>query len=290
MPPVGHAAAGRAAPPAGFAPVGPTGSPSPGLGPVPDGPGGPGRGKAAVREPGLPGDGTRPGAAGRATVLGTSVKDTPTVLSPAVPADEEYEERARPPVPPQRGLAVLLAVLAVLLFGVLPSVLLLRDAVNDPVYTGLDRLQVPGWAKLAHEDLASGNRYCIGTCRLRERTWQSAQPTAQTDAVYETALRRQGWLRVTGSQCPAVQTGVYTCWEHDQYVMNLWTRDATCSTSQAGGATLGPSAPKPSNELNTVPSPGGSAPPPRTGQATAACPVSQVTAKVGNRIDPDWHR
>jgi hypothetical protein len=223
------------------------------------------------------------------------VKDAPTVVQPAVPAEAEpqFEEREPAPVPPQRGIAWLLVALSVLLLGILPTILVLKDATADPVFTGLDQLQLPSWAKLAHEDLASGDRYCMGTCRLRERTWQSGRPTDETDAVYETALRRQGWLRVTGKDCPTVQPGVYTCWQRDQYVLNLWTRDATCGTSLDGGPSLGPSAPKPTNELNVVPSTpaGGPTPSPqRSGPATAACPASQVTAKVGNRIDPDWQK
>jgi hypothetical protein len=198
--------------------------------------------------------------------------------------DGEYDEPAA-----GRNAALLLAGLALVLLAVLPALFLIADVARDPVYAGLDRLAVPSWARLAHEDMYSGNRYCVGTCRLRERVLQSGRPTAQTDSVYQTALRGAGWSKVT-TGCPTGRPGVYTCWQRDQYVLDLWTRDADCTTSQAGGANPGPSMVVPSNEVETVPSAAPTAAPTRTGPVTAACPLSQVTVKVGNRADPLWHK
>jgi hypothetical protein len=190
-----------------------------------------------------------------------------------------------------RGAALLLAGLTIVLLAVLPALFLIRDAARDPVYTGLDALAVPAWAKIGHEDMYSGNRYCVGSCRLRERVLQSARTTAETDAAYQGALREAGWLRLTGGgQCPTGRAGVYTCWQRDQYVLDLWTRDATCATSQAGGPNPGPSMVVPSNAMDTVPSAAPSVAPRQSGPVTAACPVSQVTVKVGNRADPLWHK
>jgi hypothetical protein len=189
-----------------------------------------------------------------------------------------------------RGAAMLLAGLAVVLLAVLPALFLIRDAASDPVYGSLNALAVPSWAKIGQEDMSSGNRYCVGTCRLRERVLQSARSTTETDAAYQGALRKAGWERLTGAKCPTSPTGVYTCWQRDQYVLDLWTRDASCATSQAGGPNPGPSLVVPSNAIDAVPSAAPSVAPTRNGPVTAACPVSQVTVKVVNRADPLWHK
>jgi hypothetical protein len=178
----------------------------------------------------------------------------------------------------------------VVLLAVLPALFLIRDAARDPVYAGLDALAVPAWANLGHEDMYSGNRYCVGSCRLRERVVQSGRPSAETDPAYQGALRTAGWERLTGAQCPKTATGVYSCWQRDQYVLDLWTRDASCATSQAGGPNPGPSLVVPSNAIDAVPSAAPSVAPTARGPVTAACPASQVTVKVGNRADPLWHK
>jgi hypothetical protein len=211
--------------------------------------------------------------------------DAPTGRPPAAGND------GHPPEDPQsrRNATLLLAGLAIVLLAVLPSLFLVRDMLRDPVYASLDALAVPGWAKIGHDDMDSGNRYCFGTCRLRERVLQSARPTGETDAAYEAALRIEGWTKLTSGHCPTGQPGVYTCWQRDQYVLDLWTRDANCATSQNGGPNPGPSLVVPSNEVEGAPSAAPSVNGSRAGPATAACPVSQVTVKVANRADPLWH-
>jgi hypothetical protein len=196
------------------------------------------------------------------------------------------------PAAPARGSSLLLVGLTLVLLAVLPALFLLKDLASDPVYAGLDSLNVPAWAKLAHQDAQTGNRYCVGSCELRERVVQSGRPTEQTDAAYQSALRKAGWTPLTGEKCPTGQPGKYTCWQREQYALDLWARDANCTTSGAGGPTLGPSAVLPSGEAGMGEmgeSPASSAAPSSTGPATAACPASQVTIKVGNRADPLWH-
>ncbi len=273
-PPAARAAAGSAAlrsPAAPGSPVGPPGSP---VGP----PGSP------VAAPGSP-VGATGSPVGRSAAPGNGEAVPPRKVRVPELDDEPEDEPA-----PGRGAALLLAGLAIVLLGVLPALFLIREAANDPVYTGLDGLSVPSWARLAHEDTYSGNEFCVGTCRLRERVIQSGRSTAETDAVYQTALRNAGWVPATGLHCPTGQPGVYTCWQRDQYVLDMWTRDASCATSQAGGPNPGPSLVVPSNEVEAVPSATPSTPPSRAGPVTAACPLSQVTVKVGNRADPLWHQ
>jgi hypothetical protein len=119
----------------------------------------------------------------------------------------------------------------------------------------------------------------VQTCRLRERTWRSARPASDTAPVYQRALVDAGWSRSRTTGCPT--TPGYTCWERDEYVLDLWTRDASCDLA---GLVPAPGTSAPSgNPSGPAPTPDGSAPP-------AVCAGSFVTAKVANRVDPNWHR
>jgi hypothetical protein len=181
----------------------------------------------------------------------------------------------------RRFRLITLAAVAVVLLAALPAIFLIRDAAGDPVFAGLDSLAVPGWADQSHQDLASGNRWCIQTCRLRERTWRSAKATADTDKVYEQALVAAGWHQWHTAGCPT-SAGTYTCWQRDEYALDLWTRDAPCDLANVAPAPgSSPSALDPS--ANPIPTPG-------TTEAPATCTGSLVTAKVANRGDPNWHR
>src|SRR6266545_1426427 len=102
-----------------------------------------------------------------------------------------------------RAPVLALAVAALVLFVALPAVFLLRDASADPVFADLDNLRLPSWAAQAHEDSATGNRWCVQTCRLRERTWRSAKPAQATDPVYRQALSDAGWRLTQTGSCPA---------------------------------------------------------------------------------------
>jgi hypothetical protein len=165
------------------------------------------------------------------------------------------------------------------LLGLLPAIFLVRDAAGDPVFAGLDSLELPGWAAQGHQDLASGNRWCVDTCMLRERTWHSTKPAADTDPVYRRALISAGWQPWHTAGCPTAP-GSYTCWQRDEYVLDLWTRDTPCSLASVPPTPL---AGGPSASANPVPTPTGAEPPP-------TCAGSLVTAKVANRVDPNWHR
>ncbi len=200
----------------------------------------------------------------------------------------ERQERPGPRPQPQRPaltpnakrfrLAALAAV-AVLLLGALPAFFVIRDAVRDPVFAGLDALNLPSWADQQHVDQASGSRWCVDTCRLRERTWRSAKTAQETDPVYESALLAAGWSRWHTAGCPKGGTGVYTCWQRDQYKLDLWTRPAACALNDLA-PTLGPSA---NASATPVPTPTGTGPPP-------TCAGSLVTATVADGADPSWHK
>jgi hypothetical protein len=187
----------------------------------------------------------------------------------------------------RRARLITLAAVAVVLLGVLPTVLLLRDAGKDPALTALDSLNVPGWAAEQHEDAVSGNRWCIDTCRLRERTWRSTKGAKETDPVYQQALIQTGWQPWHSPGCPTGTAGIYTCWQRDQYVLDLWSRNAPCDLSNVAPAPSSgaPSGAPPSGNPSAVPipTPTGSEPPP-------TCSGSLITVKVSDKIDPHWHK
>jgi hypothetical protein len=183
-------------------------------------------------------------------------------------------------------MGALVAVITFLL-AVVPGAFLLRDTVQDPIFVSLDQLSIPAWANLAHEDASSGNRFCVKDCELAERAYQSGRPTAATDTAFQQALLAAGWRHRTAG-CPSGVGGRYSCWQHDQYVLDLWTRDANCSTSEATTAPVPPGATIPAMNLplgQVTPAPG----PNPTGPPTANCPLSQVTVKVAHSGDPHWH-
>jgi hypothetical protein len=181
----------------------------------------------------------------------------------------------------RRFRLVTLAAVAVVLLAALPAIFLIRDAAGDPVFAGLDNLTLPGWARQSHVDNASGSRWCVQTCRLRERTWRSVKPPADTEPVYERALLDAGWRQRHTAGCPSAP-GVYTCWQRDEYALDLWTRDAPCDLANVAPVPgTSPSGFDPS--ANPIPAPTGS-------ERPATCGGSLVTAKVANLGDPNWHR
>jgi hypothetical protein len=178
-----------------------------------------------------------------------------------------------------------LAGLVLVLLVALPLFLLIRDSAKDPVISNLNSLSLPGWAAVGHQDQSSGSRWCIQTCRWRERTWRSTKATADTDQAYRSALSSAGWSPLT-TGCPAAPgTGKYSCWQREQNRLDLWTRDAVCGLSNVApspGAPAPSVAPSPSDpNLLPLPEPSGSGPPP-------TCQGALVTAKVAPVTDPHW--
>jgi hypothetical protein len=177
-----------------------------------------------------------------------------------------------------------LAGLVLVLLVALPLFLLIRDSAKDPVTANLDSLNVPSWAAVGHEDATSGSRWCVKTCRWRERTWRSDKASRDTDPAYRSALSAAGWTTLT-TGCPAAPgTGSYSCWQREQYRLDLWTRDAVCGLSGVApspGATLPAATPSAGPNDLPLPVPSASGPPP-------TCQGALVTAKVAARLDPHW--
>jgi hypothetical protein len=201
--------------------------------------------------------------------------EQPVLDLPRRGAAELRRQAGRKPV-------IALAVAALVLLAGLPAAFLIHDTSVDPVFAGLDALSLPAWAAQTHQDTATGSRWCVHECRLRERTWRSAKPAPATDPVYQQALTEAGWQPRSVAACPRQATGVATCWQHDGYVLDLWTRDAPCDLSNVAPVPARPDAsggPGPDPNAG-IPSPGASGPP-------ATCQGALVTVKVTDRYNPD---
>ena len=172
-----------------------------------------------------------------------------------------------------RTATFVLLVLAIV--GAPAAFFVIREFTRDPVFVELDNLNVPAWAAGKHTDAAVGSRWCIEECRSRQRTWESARGPEETNRAYVAALKRAGWTSWNVPQCPAPGVdGVETCWQRDEYVLDLWVRAAVCETKGVR-PTVAPSKPP-----STAPSP---SPPPAVSPANV-CPGAIATIKVYNRI------
>jgi hypothetical protein len=171
-----------------------------------------------------------------------------------------------------------LILVAMLLLAAYPVYLFTRSVAEDPVFGGLDALDLPSWAAIQHDDAAEGSRWCIEQCRYRKRTWASERKPDETNQAYVTALQAAGWRPRTTGFCPQVSEGVASCWKRDEYVMDMWIREPICDV------------PPPRPSISPLPpaataSPASPAPPAADVSPTPLCPGSLVTVSVFNAID-----
>jgi integrin beta 3 len=176
----------------------------------------------------------------------------------------------------KRRLRVLTLVsLSVVVLGLLPLFFGIRTATRDPVFTSIDALDLPVWAATDVKDQSSGSRWCFIECRFRERTAQSQQPFAQTGTVYANALTAAGWQRRTAGPCAdqpiKPEDGTYTCWQRDEFTLDLWVRLPECAVDAI--AAQDPAALPSTGPDGTV----STAPPEK-------CTGSTVSIKVQNAI------
>jgi hypothetical protein len=178
-----------------------------------------------------------------------------------------------------------LTVVALLLLGGFPVYLGVKSVAKDPVFAALDALALPSWAAAGEpKDNSRGNRWCIGECRLRDRTWQSDKGPTDTQAAYFHALTQAGW-RPRTEGCPDhAKDGIASCWHRDEYVLDLWVRAPICDQPPPRpipGASRPAANPTPSGGTT-----GGSTSGAGGGEVTSdECPGALVTVKVYNAID-----
>jgi hypothetical protein len=191
--------------------------------------------------------------------------------------------------------AATLSLIAAVVLGAPVGVLAIRWATQDPVFVEFDGMDLPGWAAGAHHDEAYGSRWCIKECRFRERTWESSRGPDETNQVYATALRSNGWQPWTVPGCPAEGIdGFDSCWQRDEYVLDLWVRVPVCDvkpvrptvgpTDQPGAGAGGPkTSASPVSPVAASAEPSG-APTTPPAASDPSCPGSVATLKVFNRI------
>ncbi|MBT8224274.1 MAG: hypothetical protein HKP61_03455 [Dactylosporangium sp.] len=173
-----------------------------------------------------------------------------------------------------------LALIVIAVVGAPVGFFAIREAARDPIFAELDGWNLPDWAATDHQDEAYGSRWCIRECRFRERTWESSKDAATTNAAYVAALKQAGWVIWQVPGCPPEGVdGHDSCWQRDEYVLDLWVRDAPCEITPVrptvgptpdGSPPADPVEAAPSAEANGIPGPG--------------CGTSLATVKVFNRI------
>lgn len=181
-----------------------------------------------------------------------------------------------------RVATITLVILAVI--GAPLGYFIIQEAARDPIFAELDRWDLPDWATGNPQDEAYGSRWCIRECRFRERTWESSKESATTNEAYLEALRDAGWATWTVAGCPAEGVDGYdSCWQRDEYVLNLWVRDAPCEITPIR-PTVGAASSEPTAETSAAASPSESVSPSVNGIPSAGCGTSLATVKVFNRI------
>ncbi|GAB3659637.1 hypothetical protein [Glycomyces tarimensis] len=145
-------------------------------------------------------------------------RGAPDPISEALATTGNRIERLRRTVLAVAGAAVLL-VAAVLWAG--------RAFTLDPTRRAVDELEVPAWAATAVGDETYGNRWCLGECRVRVRTWASEGTVEDTANEYWQALLRNGWIPADEEMCVGAE-GEGGCYVRDELFMELWVVPVAC--------------------------------------------------------------
>lgn len=173
---------------------------------------------------------------------------------------------------------------------------IIREFTRDPVFVELDNLNLPEWAARNPTDGALGSRWCIHECRSRQRTWESARGPEETNRAFVGKLKDAGWVEWDIPDCQAEGVdGIETCWQRDEYVLDLWVRAAVCEVKGARPTVAPPaSTGKPTAKAPASRPAGGQSAEPQPSEVespapapTAICPLAVATIKVFNRISYD---
>jgi hypothetical protein len=173
----------------------------------------------------------------------------------------------------QQLKSVTLTLVVLLLLAAYPVYLFAQALAKDPVFSGLDGLDLPQWAAYEHADRAEGSRWCLDNCRSRTRTWLSERGPEETQAAYVQALNSDGWRAYAGTCQQSADDSVITCWKKDEYVMVMHVYPPVCE------------APPPRDPVpGATPTATESASPEPT-DTRPVCPEAAVTMYISNAID-----
>ncbi len=98
----------------------------------------------------------------------------------------------------------------------------------DPTRRAVDDLDVSAWAAAEARDEIYGNRWCVGECRVRVRTWSSEGTVEDTGREYRGALLEDGWAPAEGRRCVGGE-GESGCYVRDELFLELWVVPVTCA-------------------------------------------------------------
>jgi hypothetical protein len=169
--------------------------------------------------------------------------------------------------PASTNVRVLVGAVVLVLLVVIPGILVLQARGANPAIDRLNALSLPSWGAQHPQDHASGSRWCLRSCMVTERTWDSDRPVADTASAYADALKAAGWT--PANTCSKFPDGVQTCWVLDQNELDLTVGKSPCA--------LGTPPPN-VHSVDGVPPDPSSKPP-------AGCAQTSVHAKVTDQIN-----
>ena len=169
----------------------------------------------------------------------------------------------------QQLKSITLTLVVLLLLAAYPIYLFTQSLARDPIFSGLNGLNLPEWAKYDLEDRKTedGNRWCIPKCLGWQRTWWSKRDITESQAAYAQALLDDGWRRYEGPCIQTADDSVITCWQKDEFVMVMHVFVPFCEEP----------APRP-----TLPGTTPTAEPTPTGPT---CPGAKVEMYISNAVD-----
>ncbi|HLU28433.1 MAG TPA: hypothetical protein VKZ65_08330 [Glycomyces sp.] len=98
----------------------------------------------------------------------------------------------------------------------------------DPTRRAVDDLDVSAWAAAEARDEIYGNRWCVGECRVRVRTWSSEGTVEDTGREYRAALLEDGWAPAEERRCLG-DGSESDCYARDELFLELWVMPVTCA-------------------------------------------------------------
>lgn len=167
----------------------------------------------------------------------------------------------------QQLKAITLTLVVLLLLAAYPVYLSTQSLAQDPIFSGLDALNLPEWARYEYDDdHDDGTRWCIPKCLTRQRSWHSERDVTETQGAYAQALLDAGWRRYEGACQRAADESVITCWQKDEFVMVMRVREPLCEEP----------APRPA-----IP---GATPTAEPSPTRPVCPKAIVTMFISNAV------
>jgi hypothetical protein len=168
--------------------------------------------------------------------------------------------------PATTAMRAMVGAVVLVLLVIIPGILVVQARGDNPAVDQLNALDLPSWGAQHAQDHASGSRWCLASCMVTERTWDSDHTVDETAAAYSGALSKAGWE--PAKTCPKFPDGVQSCWVLNQNELDLTVGKSACA--------LGTPPPNKSS-VDTVPG--------EPAKLPAGCAQTAVHAKITDQTN-----